>query len=533
MYCDYYGFREKPFNITPDPGFIFLSAHHKEAFAHLLYGIDNHAGFISLTGEIGTGKTTVIRTLMNQLTPDRYRTALVFNPCLSSLGLMQHINREYGLPCGHPDTADLLHELNLFLLTENAAERTVVLVIDEAQNLAPAVLEQVRLISNLETERDKLIQIVLVGQPELRDLLHRQELRQLGQRIGVSYHLSPMDLADTGDYIIHRLDVAGRRDNNLFSAGAIKKIFRFSGGYPRLINLACDRALLLGYSKEQTVITPAMAAAACADVSHAEKGRSPRRRLMPVGVALLVLLAAGGMYLLTTKSTTNKAAPEQAAMPADLSGAAGAELLSETETGSAVRAFNSLAELWRVAPLQYPPLRPATTEAIARQRGLELLRFSGNLGTLLRLDTPALLELTLSGAGGKRYLALTGSSNGRVIVAPPLLGRTTLSGAELESIWSGHALLLWKNYLDIPPGIKTGARGESISRLQGLLRDAGAYAGAATTTFDRNTETAVKAFQASRGLEQSGIVGRQTLHLLYRSAGGFTPPTLTHQETHK
>ena len=183
MYCDYYGFREKPFNITPDPGFIFLSAHHNEAFAHLLYGIDHHVGFIALTGEVGAGKTTVIRTLLGQLSPEQYRTALIFNPCLSSLGLMQSINREYGLAVDHTDTADLLNDLNRFLLEENAAGRTVVLVVDEAQNLGSAVLEQVRLISNLETERDKLIQIVLVGQPELRDLLSRTELRQLGQRV--------------------------------------------------------------------------------------------------------------------------------------------------------------------------------------------------------------------------------------------------------------------------------------------------------------------------------------------------------------
>ena len=250
MYCHYYGFREKPFNITPNPRFLYLSKNHKEAFAHLLYGINSHAGFIELTGEVGTGKTTVLRTILEQLDDDSHRTAIILNPCLSALELLRNINREFGIAHEGLENGALLEELNRFLLLENRAGRTIVLVIDEAQNLAPAVLEQIRLISNLETESDKLIQILLAGQPELNALLARPELRQLAQRITVRYHLLPMDFEDSCSYIRHRLQVAGGGGWINFSAAAMKRIFTFAKGSPRLINRACDRALLIGYTED-------------------------------------------------------------------------------------------------------------------------------------------------------------------------------------------------------------------------------------------------------------------------------------------
>src|SRR6185369_15191195 len=225
MYCEFFGFNEKPFTITPNPNFIFLSCIHREAFAHLLYGIDSHAGFIVLTGEVGTGKTTVLRTLLSQLDPEKYRSALIFNSSLSGEQLLANICREFGLESMEQDRFGYLDGLNRYLLEQNAVGRTVVLVIDEAQNLAPDVLEQVRMISNLETEREKLIQIILVGQPELSSVLNRHDLRQLSQRITVRCSLKPMQLHDTGDYISHRLKVSGCRIPGLFTSGAVKRIY--------------------------------------------------------------------------------------------------------------------------------------------------------------------------------------------------------------------------------------------------------------------------------------------------------------------
>jgi general secretion pathway protein A len=255
MYCEFFGFNEKPFTITPNPNFIFLSRTHKEAFAHLLYGIDSHAGFIALTGEVGTGKTTVLRTLLAQLDPEKYRSALIFNPCLSRTQLLANICRDLGVEIREDNSLGYLDDLNRFLLEQNSMGRTVVLVIDEAQDLEPDVLEQIRLISNLETERDKLIQIILAGQPELNDLLNRHELRQLSQRITVRCRLFPMKLHDTADYISHRLKISGCRIPGLFSSGAVKHIYRVSQGIPRLINVACEQALVLAWTKESLCVT--------------------------------------------------------------------------------------------------------------------------------------------------------------------------------------------------------------------------------------------------------------------------------------
>jgi general secretion pathway protein A len=259
MYCDFFGFNEKPFTITPNPHFIFLSGNHREAFAHLIYGIDSHAGFIAMIGEVGTGKTTVLRTLLTQLDPVKYRSALIFNPCLSGEQLLASICREFGLETSERSSFGYLDVLNSFLLEQHSAGKTVVLVVDEAQNLTPDVLEQVRLISNLETERDKLIQIILAGQPELNDVLNRHDLRQLGQRITVRCRLTPMNKNDTGDYIRHRLKVSGCRIPDLFTRGAVKRIYRFSRGIPRLINIVCEQSLVMAWTQESSTVTPAIA----------------------------------------------------------------------------------------------------------------------------------------------------------------------------------------------------------------------------------------------------------------------------------
>ena len=513
MYCEYYGFREKPFNITPDPGFIFLSNQHREAFAHLLYGIDSHIGFITLTGEIGTGKTTVIRTLLSQLSAETYRTALIFNPCLSSLGLMRHINREYGLAADGSDTAELLTELNEFLLCEHAAQRTVVLVVDEAQNLEPAVLEQIRLISNLETERDKLIQIVLVGQPELRELLHRPELRQLGQRVGVAYHLDPMTLADTRAYIAHRTGIAGRKDSTLFSDGAIRKIYSFSRGFPRLINLVCDRALLLGFTREKTPISPGMADKAIADIRPQRRARHRWQRATAALAVLMVVAAITGFLLFESKQR------EQAEVIPPSFSTAVAELAGMSEPASAAAAFNEVAAYWDVKPVagKENTLLP---DQLANSRRLESYRFSGNLPAMLGFGVPAILEISLPGTTGKRYLTVSSGAGGNVVINPPLAGVTAAQLAEVEPFWKDRGYLFWNNYLEIPSHMKPGAKGEPVKRLQGLLRAAGTYRGGLTGTLDRETMAAVKAFQQANGIEETGIAGKQTLMLLYGPGGG-------------
>lgn len=253
MYLGYYQLREPPFNITPDPRFLFFSTEHREAFNHLLYGIRERKGFIELTGEVGAGKTTICRKLLEELGPN-YKTALILNPCMSIDQLLQAIVLEFDLQVYSLDRVYYLQALNQFVLEQARQGNDVVLVIDEAQDLSEELLEQLRLLSNLETDHQKLMQIVLMGQPELRDKLAQPALRQLRQRITVRYHLGPLDLTETAYYVNHRLTLAGANGKPRFDDGAIKLIYRYSGGIPRLINAVCDKTLLAGFVTQSDLL---------------------------------------------------------------------------------------------------------------------------------------------------------------------------------------------------------------------------------------------------------------------------------------
>ena len=253
MYTEFYGLREKPFSLSPDPRYLFLADSHREALAHLLYGIEHGEGFIAITGEVGTGKTTLCRTLLQRIEPGT-EVAFIFNPQLSALELLQAINAELGLPTEGLGRRELMEQLNRFLLAKKAEGRRVLLLIDEAQNLAPDTLEQVRLLSNLETDTSKLIQIILIGQPELDAILESPDLRQLRHRISVRWRLSPLSPIETRDYVRHRLRIAAGASREVFTELALREVHRRSRGIPRLVNLLCDRALLAGYAASARTI---------------------------------------------------------------------------------------------------------------------------------------------------------------------------------------------------------------------------------------------------------------------------------------
>jgi general secretion pathway protein A len=531
MYTGFYGLREKPFSLAPDPRYLFLSASHREALAHLLYGIEEGEGFIEVIGQVGTGKTTLCRTLLGRIGQDA-EIGYIFNPSPSELELLSAINREFGLPTAVRTRTELLESLNQFLLEKNAAGRRVLLVIDEAQNLDPAVLEQVRLLSNLETDRAKLLQIVLIGQPELEENLARTDLRQLRQRITVRWNLRALTRPEVGEYLEHRLRVAGSADPQLFTPGAVRAMTRISRGIPRLINAVADRALLAAYTEGRRQVEARLVRRAARELPATELSGFRELTGLRVGIAL-ALVAAGLMFGLAVTafaprvpSGEKPAEVESVTMsipPVSSAPGLGAQIDALTPKASAAEALQALLLTWGydkgIGGELDPDLYPEAVRAIAP---LNVLATRGNPQMLESLDLPAVLELEPR-AGERRYVALVGldgSGRARVGMASEEveLGRT-----ELERIWTGRTFYLWTNFESLPvlsPGMKGGA----VRWLQARLAELGYLkSGDPTEEFDELTTAAIHSFQIANGLEASDQVGFETMIALYQALGYTTP----------
>jgi general secretion pathway protein A len=536
MYLRYFGLQEKPFNITPNPRFVFLSRQHREVFAHLLYGLQSRCGFIEITGEVGAGKTTMLRTLFEQLVNQDFRLALIFNPSLSAEELLAAICREFGLDAAVTDRRDLLDRLNLFLLAENKAGRTVVLVIDEAQNLTAPVLEQIRLLSNLETETDKLIQIVLVGQPELGELLAQPNLRQLSQRIAVRYHLRPMDRRDTGAYVLHRLRIAGAlQPEALVSPAALRAIYRASGGLPRLVNVLTDRALLAAYSADRRQVSANDLRLAVRELER-PKARNRRYRSL-LSAAVTVILLVGGLYAAYLNRAPVNAAPPVASTVAVVPDVASSliptsQRLSQFRNGlsgideqsSFTMAMQTLTAVCNAEGDAFP-VSPQALEHNSSKYSWRWLVYTGDPAALLAFDAPFLLELRLPAVSGHRYLAVISTVANGFQVVPDPVGQG-LSADELKALYSGRAWLPWQNYLNLSSVSVAGQSHADVRDVQSLLQQAGLYQGSSSGIYDDATIAAVTRFQAQVGIVQDGRVGPLTLMLLYRQSDQFHPPRL-------
>lgn len=524
MYLEYYGLREPPFSITPDPRYVFLSERHRDALAHLLYGIGKggSGGFVQLTGEVGTGKTTLCRLLLEQL-PENTRVALVLNPKLSPVELVETVCEELKLPIDgkRGSLKALTDTLNAFLLDAYAQGLRVVLIVDEAQNLSIESLEQVRLLTNLETPTQKLLQIILLGQPELRDLLDRPELRQLAQRITARYHLTPLDATETEAYVRHRMAVAGCK-RIPFSRLGLKALFQRSGGVPRLVNIVADRALMAAYAREQDSIGERLVDRA-ADETLPGHARYWMRRYGIWAAAALLLFAVGAStvwlqrYRQAAPATAATTPAPAAPVPAD----AETERLLKRLTDppeTELTAFTQLLARWQVDSNDVS-VREASRCPPIVATGLACLRGRATLEQVARFDRP--LILGLHDAEGTRddrvyaYALLQGV--GRERVRLDLAGdRYELARGSLSKVWNGDFIALWRLPAEVPATLKRGDSGEAVAWVTDRVAtfDDGAAAKSRNATFDAELEERIHKLQQAYGIKADGIIGPETLFAL-------------------
>ena len=535
MYTSFFGLNEKPFAITTDPRYLYLSERHTEALAHLAYGISEAGGFIQLTGEVGTGKTTVLRSLLQQL-PPHCDVALILNPRVTPaeflLGICDELHVQ--VPEGSANSVKALVDLlTHFLLDAHGRGRRIVLMVDEAQNLDPDVLEQVRLLTNLETATQKLLQIILIGQPELREVLSKPELRQLAQRITGRYHLEALRKGETIAYLRHRARVAGAT-RDLFTAGAQREIHRLSNGVPRIINVIADRALLGAYTREEPIVTGTLVRRAASEV-YGRPVLAPWIRLLATGgaVAGAVLLALvvwralpalvepepAASVAAATDTLATKPAP--AAPPQVPLGA----VLAKDETSTTMdAAFTSLFSLWGA---EYQPGAGLACDQ-ADARGLSCVWQRGSLAQLKLINRPAILSLVDDhGSAHQVVLSEIGRDGAKLIVGS---GETKVPIGELADFWFGEFLVLWRPQTNALRPLRAGMRGDDVRWLrQGLEQLGGLPASAVTQDyFDAELQQLVENFQRSRRLEVDGVAGLQTLLVLDSALGAPGTPTLAH-----
>ncbi|MCK9688123.1 ExeA family protein [Scleromatobacter humisilvae] len=553
MYVPFFGLKQKPFSIAPDPRYLFMSERHREALAHLLYGVQGGGGFVLLTGEIGAGKTTVCRCFLEQI-PARCNVAYIFNPKLSALELLTTVCHEFGIKfpaltaAGTPPTVkDYVDGLNEYLLRTHAVGQNNVLIIDEAQNLSSDVLEQLRLLTNLETSERKLLQIVLIGQPELRGMLARPELEQLAQRVIARYHLDALSEKETAQYIAHRLAVAGLKAALPFDGAALRRIHQLTRGVPRRINLLCDRTLLGAYASGKARVDRAIVDKAALEVfgPGGEKPKSTRARWWPLAVAGGVLVGAAAAMAAVQWGSHDKAPARVAASAASAASAAHPKpptaVASTLPTASAaaavtprLRSIEDLEALLARAPHdEHDALRTLAPEwalqlgdgdpcALAAEQEVRCFRAHGGLALLRLLARPSVLALR-DGQDRQVYVVLAGLGHDDatlVVGKAPLQVPLSL----LTTAWRGDFITFWR----VPPGysvpLSMGSQGALVDAVGAQLAEQqGASAPAPDHVFDNALRARVAAFQQAQGLTPDGVAGPTTLMQINRASGVAEP----------
>jgi general secretion pathway protein A len=536
MYAAYFGLTERPFSLAPDPRYLYLSDAHREALAHLLYGLGEGGSFVQLTGEVGTGKTTVCRALLEQLPAD-VDVAMIFNSQLTSLELLAAVCDELRVPypAGTTSLKVLIDAISHALLDAHARQRRTVLIIDEAQNLSARALEEVRLLTNLETTTEKLLQVILIGQPELAEHLARRNLRQLSQRVTARYHLRPFSEAETHKYIQHRMEVAGQRQP-IFTKLAMRTAHRLSHGVPRLLNTICDRALLGAYATGQTRVKDAVVRRAAREVLGRRRGH---RWAVPTAAAAALLVVAGGAALLASGGLPSVAAwllprvGTASPPPATALGVAALQPSSAEPTLATILGDPSLAAdragavknlyaLWDV-DVRLGSADPGCETG--RAAGLRCLLRTGTWTVLRRLNLPAILDLTTPD-GKKHHVVLTALDGERATLRIDDL-RVTMPTAEVERFWDGGFATVWRSPVAGPLPLQPGMRGPDVAWLRRQLGALDGSAPSASPVYDEELKRRVAVFQQGESLTPDGIAGEETLVRLAAAASGASGPSLS------
>ena len=578
VYQDFFGFSEKPFDLTPDPKYLYLSPKHKEVLAHLVYGLQENNGFLKIIGEVGTGKTMICRSFLRELRTD-FNIAYIFNPAINELELLQTINSELGLPGKSKSKKKLIDLLNAFLLEERAKGHRVVVIIDEAQDLEPKVMEQLRLLSNLETDTEKLIQIVLIGQPELEKVLAKDGLRQLRQRITIQWELLPLNLEETRGYIQHRLNVALGKGKVRFSRQAVETVFRYSRGIPRMINVISDRTLLIAYTEGTKKISPQIVKIAVKDIgslvpleSWADKFWKlvipsaiaagigffalnffalPEFDNKPQGKDIAALIKEDPIDLSSPGELINYSAasatvapssnfPEVVPQPVALVEAASKSIpsngmLSISDSEKLVTYLSSLTlmeskleavkwifEAWNIAP-----------ENLQNKEDLEILiedyhllqyEMNGTMKRLQSLNYPALLEIALPNAQGTKYLALSSIKGDTGVFGS--VDKIEMPLSIINSIWTRKAIVLWKDFENLPESFDLGFKGKEAVWLQKNLRLLGYFQGREAPLYGPKTIRAVRRFQRNNNIKDDGKFQVDSKMLVYNLLQIYTTPEL-------
>jgi len=581
VYQDFFGFSEKPFDLTPDPKYLYLSPKHKEVLAHLVYGLQENNGFLKIIGEVGTGKTMICRSFLRELRTD-FNIAYIFNPAINELELLQTINSELGLPGKSKSKKKLIDLLNAFLLEERAKGHRVVVIIDEAQDLEPKVMEQLRLLSNLETDTEKLIQIVLIGQPELEKVLAKDGLRQLRQRITIQWELLPLNLEETRGYIQHRLNVALGKGKVRFSRQAVEIVFRYSRGIPRMINVISDRTLLIAYTEGTKKISPQIVKIAVKDIgslvpleSWADKFWKlvipsaiaagigvfalnffalPEFDNKPQGKDIAALIKEDPIDLSSPGELINYSAasatvapssnfPEVVPQPVALVEAASKSIpsngmLSISDSEKLVTYLSSLTlmeskleavkwifEAWNIAPENLQDKEDL--EILIEDYQLLQYEMNGTMKRLQSLNYPALLEIALPNAQGTKYLALSSIKGDTGVFGS--VDKIEMPLSIINSIWTRKAIVLWKDFENLPESFDLGFKGKEAVWLQKNLRLLGYFQGREAPLYGPKTIRAVRRLQRNNNIKDDGKFQVDSKMLVYNLLQIYTTPELVIQ----